>query len=99
MVTSIKLNYLELDSVGSVICQAENQKIFVYPYDKNGSYDCDCPLEINELSDRWWRSLSDYDFLLIADNINLRPYIQNDSFANTIDKVKFNKGYAVLETN
>jgi len=91
--TKIKLY---LDSVGSVVEQSFDNSVFVYPMKINGKRDCNCPTEIDEVSDEWWEALSDADFLNISDNINLKKYLKEDSFYSFLKDVQYDKGMESL---
>ena len=54
--TVIKM--IELESVGSVVDPKEN---IVYPLFENGAIDLGNGVELDEVSDEWFESLSEYD--------------------------------------
>jgi hypothetical protein len=52
------IKMIELESVGSVVDPKEN---IVYPLFENGAIDLGNGVELDEVSDEWFESLSEYD--------------------------------------
>ena len=58
------IKMIELESVGSVVDPKEN---IVYPLFENGAIDLGNGVELDEVSDEWFESLSEYDLNLLID--------------------------------
>ena len=59
------IKMIELESVGSVI---DPQEGIVYPLFENGAIDLDNGVELEEVSDEWFDSLSENDMNLLIRN-------------------------------
>ena len=59
-----EVKMIELESVGSVVDPKEN---IVYPLFENGAIDLGNGVELDEVSDEWFESLSEYDLNLLID--------------------------------
>ena len=60
-----EIKMIELESVGSVV---DPQEKIVYPLFENGAIDLGMGVEIYEIDDEWFESLSEYDLNLLIDN-------------------------------
>ena len=58
------IKMIELESVGSVVDPKEN---IVYPLFENGAIDLGNGVELDEVSDEWFESLSEYDLNLLIE--------------------------------
>ena len=56
------IKMIELESVGSVVDPKEN---IVYPLFENGAIDLGMGVGIDEVTDEWFESLSEYDLNLL----------------------------------
>ena len=59
------IKMIELESVGSVIDPKEE---IVYPLFEDGAIDLGCGVYLDEVTDEWFNSLSEYDLNLLINH-------------------------------
>lgn len=60
---------IELNSVG---CVVDTETLFTYPQYKNGGYNDEYPVHLDEVTEEWFISLDDNDFGTIKNIIQNR---------------------------
>ena len=60
---------VELNSVGCVI---DTETLFTYPQYKDGEYNEEYPIHLDEVTEEWFMSLDDYDFGTIKNLLDNR---------------------------
>lgn len=60
---------IELNSVGCVI---DTETLFTYPQYKDGEYNEEYPIHLDEVTEEWFMSLDDYDFGTIKNLLDNR---------------------------
>ena len=60
---------IELNSVGCVI---DTETLFTYPQYKDGEYNEEYPIHLDEITEEWFMSLDDYDFGTIKNLLDNR---------------------------
>lgn len=60
---------VELNSVGCVI---DTETLFTYPQYKDGEYNEEYPIHLDEITEEWFMSLDDYDFGTIKNLLDNR---------------------------